>query len=735
MKSQKRKSCTNWLNRHATSIPKAEGRAMVEPLENRMLLSAADASLTVAMMLRPTAHPAAAPVSAHNSHLSKPASKHAGKAALIRAGKIKAHAALMVSRPTMKAGNTVGSVSNPAPVADSIAPSQLRQAYGFNSVLPDGTTPTGAGETIALIDGGHDPAIQNDLHVFDQQYFGGVDPSFTQVNLGSSTATAGDPVETALDVEWAHAMAPQANILLVEAASMQWTDLLTAVDKAVSLGAQVVSMSWGSADYSSESLNDSHFTAPNVTFVACSGDFGSPGWYPSASPNVLSVGGTSVLLDVNNNVSNEVGWVDVGNSSGGGVSAYEPRPAYQPATYSNGTTTGIALTGRGVPDVSYDADADNGVAVYNSAVGAGWERVGGTSCGAPQWAAIIALADQIRGQRGLAALGTADVHSAIYANPGDFRDIIAGTTTGSPNYTAGPGYDLVTGLGSPQVPLAISTLTGPTNSIAATPPGLWAIPGDGQVNLNWGGSIGANAYNVYRSTDGITFTLDATVSGTRFVDVGLTNGASYSYEITAANAAGESAAGEIISATPQIPPVAPTNLSAMPSRTSSTVSLQWTASPGVTQYVVERAKFADGPWVAIATDVQGTSFNDIDATYGHTYYYAVSALTAAGQESDSSNVASATVIPAAPTNLTATAGNAQATLSWSASNGATSYNILRSTTNGGPYTLIATGITATSYVNSKLTNGTTYYYVVQAVDASGPSANSNQASVTPKHGK
>ena len=628
-----------------------------------------------------------------------------------------------------------GAVSNPTPLTGAVTPSQLRQAYGFDFTLPNGTATTGAGETIGIVDATDDPTIQNDLHVFDQQYFGGIDPTFTKVNLGATT-TNGWHVEDSIDVEWAHAMAPQANILLVEAASNSMADMLAAVDKAVSLGANVVSMSWGAIQGSVDTGWDSHFAVPNVTFIACSGDNGSPGWYPAASPNVLSVGGTTLELDANDNVANEAAWNGIYDSSSGGISPYEPRPAYQPATYTNGSTTGIALSGRGVPDVSYDADADNGISIYDSGAGVGWTSSGGTSCGAPQWAAIVALADQVRAQSGQAAVGTGAVHAALYANPTDLRDIVSGSNTGSPYYTAGPGYDLVTGLGSPQVASVISTLAGSTGVVPAPPPGLWAIPGDGQVKLNWGGSIGAAAYNVYRSGDGgTTYTLDANVSGTSFVDTGLTDGVSYFYRVTAANAAGESAPGPAASAIPQVAPVAPTGLSASAGASGTNVNLQWAASSGVGQYVVKRAYFSGGPWVVIGSNVQGTSFTDANAADGRTYFYIVGAVTGAGQESANSNAVSVTIIPPAPTNLSATAGKSQIALTWGASEGATSYNIFRSTTSGSGYALVASGITGSSYTDTNVTAGKAYYYVVEAVDAAGPSANSNQASATPKSGK
>lgn len=720
-----------------------------------MLLSAVDASLAAAAMLRPPAHPVVGPASSHNSHVSKPASKHAGKAALIRAGKMKAHPFIEVSGLATGSGSASPSgVTNPTPIPGALTPAQMQEAYGFsNIVLPDGTAATGAGETIAIVDAFDDPNIQSDLHTFDVQYFGGVDPNFTKVNLGA-VATSSSPeeweMEEALDVEWAHAIAPQANIDLVEAASNSIADFLTAVDKAVSLNPQVVSMSWAlnAAESSSETTWDSHFSAPNITFVASSGDNGAPAVWPAASPYVLGVGGTSVALDANNNWSSEVAW----EGSGGGVSIYETRPMDQPTTYSNGATSGIALTNRGVPDVAYDGAEASAVSLYNSFPHAsklyngtetGWFREWGTSAGAPQWAALIALADQGRAQVGLSQLGSAGTSSALYANPGDFHDIVSGTTTGTPNYIAGQGYDLTTGLGTPQSPLVVSSLIGVTPTVApATPTGLSATPGDGQASLRWNASSGATSWNVYRSSDGVTYTLEATVTQTGFVEAGLTDGSSYSYEVSAVNAIGESAASAAVSMTPQVPPPAPVLQSANPSNSSFAttdsdfaVSLQWAPSAGATSYNILCSTTSGSGYAVVASDVSGTSYTDVEVLPATTYYFVIQAVSGGGAPSAISNQLAATTIPAAPRNLTATAGNAQATLSWSASIGATSYNLLRSTTNGGPYTLIATGITATSYVNSKLTNGTTYYYVVQAVDASGPSANSNQASVTPKHGK
>ncbi|MBB6692127.1 fibronectin type III domain-containing protein [Cohnella xylanilytica] len=186
------------------------------------------------------------------------------------------------------------------------------------------------------------------------------------------------------------------------------------------------------------------------------------------------------------------------------------------------------------------------------------------------------------------------------------------------------------------------------------------------------------------------------------------------------------------STTPTVP-AAPAGLSATAG--NAQVSLSWTASAGATGYNVKRATTSGGPYATVATGVTATSYADTGLTNGTTYYYVVSATNAAGESPNSAQVSAtptaAPTVPAAPAGLTATAGNAQVSLSWTASAGATGYNVKRATTSGGPYTTVATGVTATSYADTGLTNGTTYYYVVSATNAAGESPNSAQASATP----
>jgi hypothetical protein len=181
------------------------------------------------------------------------------------------------------------------------------------------------------------------------------------------------------------------------------------------------------------------------------------------------------------------------------------------------------------------------------------------------------------------------------------------------------------------------------------------------------------------------------------------------------------------------PPPAPTGLIAAAGNAQAT--LNWNASSGATSYNVKRSTTNGGPYTTIASGVTATTFTNTGLTNGTTYFFVVSAVNSSG-ESANSNQASATPQnaqspPPAPTTLMATPGSGLVSLTWNASSGATSYNVKRSTTNGGPYTTVASGVTSTSFTNTGLTNGTTYFFVVSAVNSFGESGNSNQASATP----
>jgi hypothetical protein len=348
-----------------------------------------------------------------------------------------------------------------SPTGDT--PAQIRLAYGFNKITFNNGTVAGdgSGTTIAIVDAYDDPNIANDLHQFDLT-FGLSDPAFTKVNQNGGTAApkadSGWASEIALDVEWAHAIAQKAKILLVEASSSSLSDLLTAVNYARNVsGVVAVSMSWGGSDFSGESNYDSYFTTPSghagVTFLASSGDSGAPVGFPAISSNVVSVGGTTLNLNSSGNYVSETGW----SGSGGGISAYEKQPAYQKGVVTQSTTF------RTNPDVSYDANPNTGFSVYDSyQTSAPWGQWGGTSDAAPQWAGLIAIADQGRMLAGKGTLdGATQTLPLLYSIPGsDFHDVTSGTSTGSPRYSAGSGYDLVTGRGSPYADLVVYALAG-----------------------------------------------------------------------------------------------------------------------------------------------------------------------------------------------------------------------------------------------------------------------------------
>ena len=290
--------------------------------------------------------------------------------------------------------------------------------------------------------------------------------------------------------------------------------------------------------------------------------------------------------------------------------------------------------------------------------------------------------------------------------------------------------------------LGATTLSAAVNITVNPPPpppapaGLNATAGDAQVALSWSASSGAASYNVKRATvSGGPYANVATgVTTTGFTDSAVTNGTTYFYVVTAMNLGGESANSNEASATPlPPPPAAPAGLNAVAG--NAQVALAWNASSGAASYNVKRGTASGGSYTTLASGLSATNFTDTTASNGTTYFYVVTAVNLGG-ESANSNETSATPSaplppPLAPGGLTATAGNAQVALSWSASTGATSYSVKRATVSGGSYTTLATGLTVTSYTDASASNGTTYFSVVSASNNSGESPNSSEATATP----
>jgi kumamolisin len=321
------------------------------------------------------------------------------------------------------------------------------------------TVATGGSKAIAIVDAYDYPTALADLTAYSKQFGLPAPTSATfTVAYASTSKPSPDPdcgnyggwdcwaTESALDIEMAHAAAPSAHIYLVEAASNSNPALYAAVTKAIQLvqaaGGGEVSMSWGGGEYSTESQSDSVFTGANVVFFASSGD--SEGTiYPSVSPNVVAVGGTTVARNPSTMAfESEVTWED----TGGGYSAYEARPSFQSAISS---TVGAH---RGVPDVAAVGNPRTGVWVYlsydNTFSGTlyAWNIIGGTSVASPLWAGIANHAAHF-------SASTAAEETMIYANgktAADFRDVTSGTCGYYEGYLAVSGWDPCSGNGTPQ---------------------------------------------------------------------------------------------------------------------------------------------------------------------------------------------------------------------------------------------------------------------------------------------
>ncbi|MDP9265065.1 MAG: S53 family peptidase [Chloroflexota bacterium] len=312
-----------------------------------------------------------------------------------------------------------------------LSPATIKGVYGFST-----SATAGAGKTIAIVDAYEDPTAEADLGVFSSQYglsaCTTANGCFTKVDQRGGTSypkvNTGWALEISLDVQWAHAIAPGAKILLVEADSNSFTNLLAAEDYAKT-HAQYVSNSWGGSEFSSESSYDGHFSQSGVSFFVSAGDSGLPADYPSSSPNVISVGGTTLNFGAGGAFTSETGW----SGGGGGCSAYET------ATSAQSAFAGFAQVNcggkRATPDVSLDADPASGVSVYDSTRyqgQKGWFKVGGTSASSPMWAARSAVAGAV-------------VNSTyVYGGSITYRDITSGNN-GAPCLA---GFDLCSGRGS-----------------------------------------------------------------------------------------------------------------------------------------------------------------------------------------------------------------------------------------------------------------------------------------------
>ena len=242
---------------------------------------------------------------------------------------------------------------------------------------------------------------------------------------------------------------------------------------------------------------DSYFQVSGVTFVASTGDTGSPGGYPAYSPYVVAVGGTALTIDANSAYVSEIGWSD----SGGGTSLYESEPSYQTSVQSTGKRT--------IPDVSFIASDATELYLYFNA---GWYGVYGTSCGAPCWAGIFAIVNQLRVSAGLPVLNASSsptqALTLLYAldasSPSSFHNVSSSPQVSNGSYSTAPGYDEVTGLGSPAANQLITYL------VQSVPTGAPTL-----VSSYDTGTSGDNItyYNNSNLSNVLKFTVTGTISG------------------------------------------------------------------------------------------------------------------------------------------------------------------------------------------------------------------------------
>ena len=372
-------------------------------------------------------------------------------------------------------------------------PAQLRGAYGESGT-------TSKTRTVAIVDAYNDATVLSDLNTFSSTYSiptmsscavsGGTysSPCFQVVNeTGGPTLPPSDGLgvngwagEISLDVQAVHAMCQNCNILLIEATTPSNYDLIAEADQtAVNMGANVVSNSWGGSEDPSETSIDSYFNHPGIPFVFSSGDGAYGTQYPAASPNVTSVGGTSLNVNSDNTYNSETVWFwDSTDGAGSGCSAYEPKPYFQ---HDSGCSN------RTVADVSADADPDTGLSVYvtDPVNGTGFYGFGGTSLSAPLVSAVYALAGGV---------GTTLGNSLPYANVNygvNLRDVTSGYNGScSPDYlcTAETGYDGPTGLGTPLGTAAFTPSYTTINvSIGGTSQGAYGLPSQGSKRPSYAG--------------------------------------------------------------------------------------------------------------------------------------------------------------------------------------------------------------------------------------------------------
>jgi subtilase family serine protease len=569
--------------------------------------------------------PAAAPVVHHKTARLCSTVNKAGQAACY---------AIRQTDTVQPPGVSVNAVSPNATPA-GYGPSTLVAAYKLDQSK-------GGGQTVAVVDAYDDPNAESDLAAYRTQYglpscttangcFKKVNQSGSTTNLPSPNASwAG---EISLDLDMVSATCPNCHILLVEATSPTYTNLGTAVNRAVTLGAKYVSNSYGGSESSSESSYDStYYHHAGVTITASTGDSNYLAEYPATGAYVTAVGGTSLT-----SANNARGWTETvwNNSStqgtGSGCSVYIAKPSFQTSV-----TTGCG--NRAEADVSAVADPNTGVAVFDTYQAAGWQVYGGTSASSPIIASVYALAG---------VPGASDSPNAYpYSHTSSLYDVTSGNNgTCSPTVlcTAGTGWDGPTGLGTPHGSAAFTR----ANIISVTNPGTQTSTAGSPLSLQLQASDTGSGSTLSYSATGLPPGLVIN-SGTGLIS-GTPNTAG-NYTVTATATDGTSASGStiftwVIQALVTAPG-APTGVSAVAGNASVVVS--WTAPVSNGGSPITAYTIAPSPACPACTGMTTTALSSTVSglTNGTPYTFTVTATNAAGTSPPSA--ASAAVTPAAP---------------------------------------------------------------------------------------
>ncbi|MFD5400780.1 putative Ig domain-containing protein [Streptomyces griseorubiginosus] len=394
-----------------------------------------------------------------------------------------------------------------AAAPSGLSPANLHSAYNLPST-------GGSGLTVAVVDAYNDPNAESDLATYRSQYglsaCTKANGCFKQVSQTGSTTSlptndTGWAGEEALDIDMVSAVCPNCNITLVEANSANDTDLGIAENEAVSLGAKVVSNSWGGSEASSQTSEDtSYFKHPGVAITVSAGDSAYGAEYPATSQYVTAVGGTALSTSSNSRGWTESVWkTSSTEGTGSGCSAYDPKPSWQ-------TDTGCSK--RMEADVSAVADPATGVAVYDTYGGSGWAVYGGTSASAPIIAGVYALAG---------TPGSGDYPAKYpYSHTGNLYDVTSGNNGScSPSYfcTATTGYDGPTGWGTPNGTTAFTAGTSTGNTVTVTNPGSQSTTTGGTVSLQISATDSAGATLTYSATGlptGLSISSSGKITGT-----------------------------------------------------------------------------------------------------------------------------------------------------------------------------------------------------------------------------